>query len=49
MNKFEIVDRFFQGDISAMPNLPKRATANAAGYDFEVAEDNIVPPYARKM
>ena len=26
-------------------NLPKRATAHAAGYDIEAAEDTIVPKY----
>ena len=24
-------------------NLPKRATKNAAGYDFEAAEDIVIP------
>lgn len=41
MAKFEVVSRFGSDAI----NLPKRATAFAAGYDFEVAEDIIVPPF----
>lgn len=27
-------------------NLPKRATAGAAGYDFECAEDTLCPPHS---
>lgn len=27
-------------------NLPARKTAQSAGYDFEVAEDIIIPPYS---
>ena len=27
-------------------NLPKRGTANAAGYDFEAAEDVVIPSLA---
>lgn len=42
MAKFEKVKRF-EGDETF--NLPSRKTANSAGYDFEVAEDIIVPPY----
>lgn len=45
MNKFEVVSRFSEEEI----NLPKRATANAAGYDFEVAEDTLIPSYERQM
>lgn len=43
MNKFEIVSRFNNTEI----NLPKRKTIASAGYDFEAAEDIIIPAYAR--
>ena len=42
MARFEKVSRFNDIDIT----LPVRKTANSAGYDFEVAEDIIIPPYA---
>lgn len=41
MIKFEKVKRF--ADVN-LP-LPTRGTANAAGYDFVVAEDIVIPPY----
>ena len=41
MIKFEKVSRLKDEDF----NLPIRKTANSAGYDFEVAEDIIIPPY----
>jgi dUTP pyrophosphatase len=44
MSKFEIVKRFTEENKSI--NLPTRATAHAAGYDFEVCEDTIVPSYS---
>lgn len=37
--KFEVALRFKGQDI----NMPKRATANSAGYDLYVAEDVIIP------
>ena len=37
--KFEVALRFKGQDI----NMPKRATANSAGYDLYVAEDTVVP------
>lgn len=41
MAKFELVSKYFgQEEL-----LPKRQTAGAAGYDFIVAEDTIIPPY----
>ena len=40
MNKFEVVSKYKDAEI----NLPKRSTAHAAGYDFEVAEDTVVMP-----
>ena len=45
MIKFEKVSRFADADF----NLPVRKTANSAGYDFEVAEDIVVPSYQRLM
>ena len=39
MNKFEIVSAYADKEI----NIPTRATHAAAGYDFEVAEDIIIP------
>lgn len=41
MAKFEKVSRFNEVAI----NLPVRKTANSAGYDFEVAEDTLIPSY----
>lgn len=41
MAKFEKVSKFAEVDI----NLPQRKTAQSAGYDFEVAEDIIIPSY----
>ena len=39
MNKFEVVSAYADQEI----NIPTRATHAAAGYDFEVAEDIVVP------
>ncbi|MDR3242074.1 MAG: dUTP diphosphatase [Lactobacillaceae bacterium] len=39
VRKFEVVARYKDASL----NLPKRATKNAAGYDFEAAEDFVVP------
>lgn len=39
--RFEKVSRFNDIDI----NLPQRKTKDSAGYDFEVAEDIVIPPY----
>ena len=39
MAKFEKVSKFAEVDI----NLPQRKTTGAAGYDFEVAEDIVIP------
>ena len=41
MNKFEVVSAYADKGI----NIPTRATYAAAGYDFEVAQDIIVPSY----
>ena len=40
MIKFEKVKKFADVHI----NLPTRKTKNSAGYDFEVAEDVVIPP-----
>jgi len=40
MAKFEIVSKYADAGL----NLPVRATAHSAGYDFEVAEDIVVLP-----
>ena len=45
MIKFEKVSRL--ADVNF--NLPVRKTANSAGYDFEVAEDIVVPSYEQMM
>ena len=42
MIKFEKVSRFKDVDI----HLPVRKTKHSAGYDFEVAEDIVIPPLA---
>lgn len=39
--RFDIVSDYKDKDI----NLPTRATADSAGYDFEVAEDTVVPSW----
>lgn len=45
MASFEVVSRFKEADI----NLPTRKTLYSAGYDFEVAEDTLVPSYIQTM
>ena len=42
---FEKVKRFADADF----NLPVRKTTGAAGYDFEVAEDIVIPPYSLQV
>lgn len=42
MIKFDVVKKFKDIDIDL---IPKRATANSAGYDFVAAEDTVVPSY----
>ena len=41
MIKFEKVSRFADSDIE----MPRRKTAESAGYDMVVAEDTVIPPY----
>lgn len=43
--KFEIISEYADADI----NLPTRKTAQSAGYDFEVAEDTVIPSYFNLM
>ena len=45
MNKFEVVSAYADKGI----NIPTRATHAAAGYDFEVAEDIVVPSFAKQF
>lgn len=45
MIRFEKVLRLADVDF----NLPVRKTANSAGYDFEVAEDIVIPSYEQMM
>ena len=45
MIKFEKVSKYNDIDIE----MPKRATAGSAGYDFCVAEDIIIPPYENHL
>ena len=41
--KFEVVSKYADADI----NLPVRKTKASAGYDFQVAEDIVVPSYQK--
>ena len=45
MAKFEVVSKYENEGIT----LPVRKTKEAAGYDFVVAEDTIIPPYEYLM
>lgn len=45
MRKFAVVKRFNENEIE----LPERKTAHSAGYDFEVAEDIVIPAYKNIM
>ena len=38
---FDVVSKYKDKDI----NLPVRATADSAGYDFEIAEDIVIPSW----
>lgn len=42
---FEIVTKYQDKEI----HLPERATKNAAGYDFEAAEDVVIPTFWKKL
>ena len=41
--KFEIVSKYADAGI----NLPVRKTKASAGYDFQVAEDTVIPSYQK--
>lgn len=43
MAKFEKVNKFSEVDI----NMPQRKTAYSAGYDFEVAENIVIPSWSK--
>lgn len=43
--KFEVVSKYADADL----NLPVRKTRASAGYDFQVAEDTIIPSYLGLM
>lgn len=45
MIKFEVISKYQDKNI----NLPQRKTTGSAGYDFEVAEDIIIPSYSECM
>lgn len=45
MIRFEKVKRFADADF----NLPVRKTRNSAGYDFEVAEDIVIPTWTSHL
>jgi len=45
MTKFEFVSRLENPTI----NLPMRKTVESAGYDFEVAEDIVIPPMSTHL
>lgn len=45
MIKFEKVSRLAAADF----NLPVRKTKNSVGYDFEVAEDTVVPTWTSQL
>ena len=45
MSHFEIVSKYKDKNI----HLPERKTVRSAGYDFEVAEDIVIPSYIKSM
>ena len=42
--KFELISKY-EGQDSDINLIPKRKTAESAGYDFVVAEDTVIPSY----
>ncbi len=42
---FEVVTKYQNQEI----HLPERATKNAAGYDFEAAEDIVIPTFWKRL
>lgn len=49
MSNFEVVSKYIGEDGGTTINLPVRATAHSAGYDFEAAVDMVVPAYSNLM
>lgn len=45
MRKFEVVSKFLNNEV----NIPKRASKDSAGYDFEVIEETIIEPGEIKL
>ena len=45
MRRFAIVKKYEDKNL----NLPERKTKESAGYDFEVAEDIVIPPYTSQI
>lgn len=45
MAKFEVVSKYAEAGLT----IPVRATANSAGYDFEVAAETVVQPYPHQL
>ena len=43
--KFEIISKYADAGL----NLPVRKTARSAGYDFEIAEDTVVPSHQKLL
>jgi len=48
MSNFEIVSKYLEGE-QVTVNLPVRATAHSAGYDFAAAKTIVVPAYKNTM
>lgn len=45
MRRFAVVKKYEDKNL----NLPERKTKESAGYDFEVAEDIVIPPYISQI
>ena len=43
--RFEVISKYADAGL----NIPVRKTKGSAGYDFEVAEDTIIPSYSKAM
>lgn len=48
MSNFEVVSKYIENG-KATVNLPVRATAHSAGYDFAAAKTMVVPAYKYRM
>jgi len=49
MNKFEVVSKYIKEDGTTDINLPIRATAHSAGYDFAASHTVVIPAYKNIM